>query len=99
MQRNSRRVVCCADPVQQRPTFSSEGMPRRLAVAPVAMMTECALMVRSLLVMVKGRTERSTLSTSSVCSSAPQRSACSTDQHTPPGSTSSKCGERSCCCS
>jgi hypothetical protein len=68
-------------PSAEQRTFSSDGIDNRLAVAPVAIMTECALTVRSLLVMVKGRAERSMLSTSSVYSSDPQRSACSTAQH------------------
>jgi hypothetical protein len=50
-------------------------MPSRLAVAPVAMMSECALTVVSVPRTVKGREDRSTLSTSSVHSTAPHRSA------------------------
>ena len=54
----------------------SEGMPRRLAVAPVAMITLCARTVVSVPRMVKGREEKSTDSTSSVLRVDPQRFAC-----------------------
>lgn len=45
--------------------LSSEGMPSRLAVAPVAMMRECARTVVSVPRTTNGRVERSTDSTSS----------------------------------
>jgi hypothetical protein len=54
----------------------SEGMPRRLAVAPVAMMMALVFTVRSAVLTVKGRLEVSMLMTSSVSSSAPHLAAC-----------------------
>ena len=54
----------------------SDSSPRRRAEAPVATMSARARHVRSAVLTVKGRVERSTPTTSSSTNSVPNRSAC-----------------------